>query len=512
MKNLRIIFGDQLNESITSLNDIDHENDIIAFFEVKEETNYIKHHKKKIILIFSAMRHFAKKLKNKKYRVHYSKIDDKNNTGSFGNEVQRVVNLYQPKKIILTEPSEYRVLNKVSNWHKHFKIPVEIREDNRFLCQHETFKKWARDKKQLRMEYFYREMRKKYNILMNGNQPEGGKWNYDTENRKPISKILQIPDTYRSKPDEITRDIIALVDSLYSEHFGESKPFHFAVTDKQAKNALTEFIEKRLALFGDYQDAMLQDEPWLYHSHISFYLNCGLLLPLDCVRLVEKAYYDGKVPLNAAEGFIRQIMGWREYVRGIYWLNMPNYERSNYLNANRELPSFFWGKPTKMNCITQCVKETKQNAYAHHIQRLMILGNFLLLSGIDPDEVNEWYMIVYADAFQWVELPNVTGMVLFADGGLMASKPYAASGAYINKMSNYCKHCYYKVNKKNGDDACPFNYLYWHFLIKNKSKLRNNPRLGMIYKTLDNMAPEKIKKITHDSQKFLTSIDNKEIV
>jgi len=250
----------------------------------------------------------------------------------------------------------------------------------------------------------------------------------------------------------------------------------------------------------------------MYHSHISFYINCGLLLPLECIKAAQKSYLDGKAPLNAVEGFIRQIIGWREYVRGIYWLKMPGYETENYFKAKRALPALFWGSDTQMNCLRQCVKETKENAYAHHIQRLMVLGNFALIAGIDPDEVNEWYMIVYADAYQWVELPNVTGMILFADGGLLASKPYAASGAYINKMSDYCKGCRYKVSKKNGPDACPFNYLYWDFLIRNEDKLRSNPRLGMIYRSLERMGKEKVTAVQDDSQRFFKALESNEKV
>ena len=247
---------------------------------------------------------------------------------------------------------------------------------------------------------------------------------------------------------------------------------------------------------------MIEGEPWLYHSHLSFYINIGLLSPIECIERAEAAYLEGSAPLNAVEGFIRQILGWREYVRGIYWLKMPEYENENYLGADRKLPWLYWGGETKMNCLRQCVKETKENAYAHHIQRLMVLGTFALIAGLDPDEVNEWYYIVYADAYQWVELPNVTGMILFADGGLLASKPYAASGAYINKMSDYCKNCSYSVTKKNGDKACPFNYLYWDFMLRNEGTLKGNPRLNMSYRTLERMGDEKIQAIKDDAQRF----------
>jgi len=508
--NLCFLLGDQLNLSISSLSNIDAEKDVIFMCEVWDEATYVQHHKKKIAFIFSAMRHFADELRAQGYNVHYTKLDDPENAGSFYSELKRADEQYKPKSIIATEASEYRVLEDMKDWS--FDAPVDIRPDDRFLCTHYEFAEWAEGRKQLRMEYFYREMRRKYNILMDGDKPEGGEWNYDSENRKPPKDALNIPQTYMSQPDDITREVMDLVADRFPDHFGDLEPFHFAVTREQAVQALDQFIKERLCNFGDYQDAMVEGEPWMYHSHLSFYINCGLLLPLECVQAAEEAYRDGKSPLNAVEGFIRQIIGWREYVRGIYWLKMPEYESENFLDAKRKLPALFWGGDTQMNCMRQCVKETKENAYAHHIQRLMVLGNFALIAGLDPDEVNEWYMIVYADAYQWVELPNVTGMILFADGGVLGSKPYSASGAYINKMSDYCKGCRYKVTKKKGPDACPFNYLYWDFLIRNEDKLRGNHRLGMIYRTLERMSEKKVEAVIEDSRRFFKALENDEKV
>lgn len=503
MTKLRLILGDQLSRSISSLHGYDASKDIILMCEVCEETTYVKHHQKKIAFLFSAMRHFAQELKDSGYRVHYTKLDDKNNAGSFRAEVKRTLDLHKIDGIIVTYPGEYRVLADMNNWAGDFGIPVEIRPDNRFLCSLETFADWAKNKKNLRMEYFYREMRKTYSILMDGEAPVGGQWNYDADNRKPPKEGLHIPQPYTNATDDITREVIALVSERFSHHFGELEPFYFAVTREQALQALKLFIEQRLNYFGNYQDAMIQDEPWMYHAHISFYLNCGLLLPLECVRAAEEAYNQGEAPLNAVEGFIRQIIGWREYVRGIYWLKMPEYVEENFFEATGNLPDFYWTANTKMNCLRQCVQETSKNAYAHHIQRLMVLGNFALLAGIDPKHVNEWFLIVYADAYEWVELPNVSGMILFADGGYLASKPYAAGGSYINKMSNYCKNCSYKVTEKNGSDACPFNYLYWDFLARNREKLESNHRIGMMYKTYDRMSVEKKQAISDDSRHLL---------
>jgi deoxyribodipyrimidine photolyase-related protein len=398
------------------------------------------------------------------------------------------------------------VLANIERWEQAFGISVEVLPDNRFMSKPEQFAEWARGRKQLRMEYFYREMRKEYGILMEGDKPLGGQWNYDTENRKPPKEGLKIPTPSSYVPDAITQEVMTSVAKRFGDHFGDLEPFYFAVTREQALDVLQQFITQRLSHFGDYQDAMIEGEPWMYHSHISFYLNCGLLLPLECVQAAEAAYHRGEAPLNAVEGFIRQIIGWREYVRGIYWLNMPNYAEQNFLEATRDLPNFYWTAETKMNCLRQCVLETKQNAYAHHIQRLMVLGNFALISGVEPKQVNAWFLIVYADAYEWVELPNVSGMILFADGGYLASKPYAAGGGYIHKMSDYCQHCSYKVTKKNGPDACPFNYLYWDFLARNREKLASNHRVGMMYKTYDRMDGEKQEAIREDSRRFLEAL------
>lgn len=503
MNTLHIILSDQLSLSLSALQDCDKAKDTILMAEVWDEATYVKHHKKKIAFIFSAMRHFAEELKEEGYRVVYTKLDDPQNSGSFKGEVGRAISLCNPEQITVTEPGEYRVLQDIKTWQKAFGIPVEIRPDTRFLCSHAAFQNWAGERKQLRMEFFYREMRRAYGILMDGDKPVGGEWNYDSENRKPPKAGLSVPPITKTPIDAITQDCIDLVAQKFPDHFGNLEPFHFAVTRADALKVLDKFIAERLLNFGDYQDAMVEGEPWMFHSHISFYINCGLLLPLECVQKAENAYRSGKAPLNAVEGFIRQIIGWREYVRGIYWLKMPDYANENFLEAKAPLPWFYWSGETKMNCLKQCITETKENAYAHHIQRLMVLGNFALLAGIDPKFINEWFLIVYADAYEWVELPNVSGMILFADGGVLGSKPYAAGGNYINKMSNYCSSCAFNVEEKIGPDACPFNYLYWNFLIRNQDKLRSNQRLSMIYRTLEKMPPEKVAAIKRDAEKFL---------
>lgn len=508
MTALRLILGDQLSPEISSLSDCDKTQDLILMAEIRSETDYVNHHKKKIAFLFSAMRHFAADLMAQDYSVHYYKLEETRDFPDFLSLIRHILHRIDTdiNQIIITHPGEYRLWAEIKSWSDLLHIPVEIRADDRFLCDLNDFNHWASSRKQLTMEFFYRQMRQKYQILMADGQPVGGVWNYDRDNRKPPLADLSPPAPTELPVDQITSDVLNLVDAEFQAHFGDLYPFHFAVTRDQARQVLRHFIQDRLCLFGDYQDAMVQGQPWMYHAHISFYLNCGLLLPMECLKAAEQAYDQGKAPLNAVEGFIRQILGWREYVRGIYWLKMPDYANQNFLQADRPLPDFYWNGNTQMNCLRQVILETKRNAYAHHIQRLMVLGNFALLAGIAPKQVNDWFLSVYADAYEWVELPNVTGMILFADGGFLGSKPYAAGGNYIHKMSDYCKSCTYRVSIKNGPKACPFNYLYWDFLARHQQRLSGNHRLAMIYRTYQRMSAEKKQAITDDSRHFLAAL------
>lgn len=504
---LVVILGDQLNASISSLEDFNSSTDLILMAEVAAEATYVKHHKKKIAFLFAAMRHFAAAQQQLGRYVHYVQLDDKQNSGSISGEVKRLIAMHPIQSICISEPAEYRLLQEVSGWTKQFSIDVEIRADNRFLASKQDFATWAQGRKQLRMEYLYRDMRRRYNTLIQDGKPIGGQWNYDASNRKFPGQPIKYPDPKQIPADEITQAVIGMVRTHFKDHFGELEPFNFAVTRHDALGVLDHFIEHRLPQFGDYQDAMIENEPWMFHSLISFYVNCGLLMPLECIQAAEQAYHQGHAPLNAVEGFIRQVLGWREYIRGYYWLKMPDYAEQNFFNATRALPSFYWNANTQLNCVRQCVKSTQTYAYAHHIQRLMVLGNFALLAAIDPKQVNEWFLIVYADAYEWVELPNVSGMALFADGGQMSSKPYAASGSYINKMSNYCGSCAYNVKQRTGESACPFNYLYWDFIDRNRKLLQSNPRMAMIYRTLEKMDPDQVDAMRQQSQAFLQQLD-----
>lgn len=506
MATLRLVLGDQLTRGLASLRDRE-EGDLVLMAEVGEEASYVRHHKKKIAFIFSAMRHFADSLREDGFEVRYTKIDDPSNANALKGEVQRALNERGPfERLVVVEPGEWRLLQEMKAWQDDLGLAVEIRRDDRFIATRERFDAWASGRKRLTMEYFYRELRKETGLLMEDGEPAGGQWNYDKENREPLPGNVDIPERPVIEPDAITAEVIETVRSRFGDHFGDLEPFGYAVTAKDAEAQLDWFLEHALPRFGDYQDAMARGEAFLFHSVISIYLNCGLLDPLTVCRRAEKAYEDGHAPINAVEGFIRQILGWREFVRGIYWRFMPDYRKRNALGATRPLPGFYWTGDTWMACIADCVDTTRKHAYAHHIQRLMVTGNFALLAGIHPDEINEWYLAVYADAYEWVEAPNTHGMAIFADGGIMATKPYAASGAYIDRMSDYCASCRYDVKARTGETACPFNYLYWNFLIENEARLRGNHRLAMIYKTLDRMDEDRREAVKRDSDRFFEEI------
>ncbi len=499
MSALRIVLGDQLTRGLSSLRDY-VPGDTVLMMEVAEEATYVKHHKQKLVLIFSAMRHFAEELRHHGFTVDYVRLDDPANTGSFTSEVERAITRHKPFRIVVTEPSEWRVMEMMKSWD------AEVLSDDRFFATPASFAVWANGRKQLRMEFFYRDMRRLSGLLMEGDDPVGGQWNFDHDNRKALPKNLTPPNRRRFDPDPVTREVIDMVAGRFPDHFGDLEPFGWAVTRTDALAALDHFISVCLPSFGDYQDAMKQGDAFLYHSVISPYLNIGLLTPREICDRAQDAWSRGGAPLNAVEGFIRQILGWREYVRGLYWLKMPAYADSNFLGASRPLPGFYWTGKTEMNCMAQAIGDTRRHAYAHHVQRLMVTGNFALLAGLDPAEVEQWYLLVYADAFEWVELPNTHGMALFADGGVMASKPYAASGAYIDRMSDYCAGCRFKPEVKLGPKACPFNYLYWDFLIRNEAKLKANPRMGMPYRTLAKMEAERKADIVRQAATFLEGL------
>lgn len=503
---LRLVLGDQLTASLSSLIDANPDTDTIIMAEVMDECTYVPHHPKKIVFILSAMRHFACDLRERGFQVAYFELGDADQMSSLRDAVEAVLEKTGLQRLVVTEPGEWRLLAEFETWREELDVQVDVRPDTRFIVDHTWFETWANGRKLLRMEDFYRDIRRRTGLLMHANQPVGGQWNFDKENRKPFKKGVDIPMPFAVYPDAITETVLQLVEDRFGDNFGDLRPFSYAVAKEDAEQALGYFIDHVLPQFGDYQDAMVAGETTLFHSILSMYINIGLLDPMQVCRLVEEAYQRGDAPINAVEGFIRQIIGWREYVRGIYWLKMPDYAETNTFAADRALPDIYWGAETDMVCMRECVSQTREHAYAHHIQRLMVTGNFALLAGINPQHVQAWYLAVYIDAFEWVELPNTHGMALFADDGVMATKPYAAGGRYIQKMSDYCSSCRFEPTDPVGENACPFSYLYWDFLIRNRPKLSTNHRLRTVYSTLDRMAPERVTQMRQNAEVFLNEL------
>lgn len=457
--------------------------------EVEAESTHVWSHKARTVFFLSAMRHFAAELRARGWPCDYSKLDDPANTQTLGGELRRAIRSRRPRRLIVTQPGDWRVQQALLACAASENVPLEIREDRHFYCSPEEFRRWAAGRKQLRLEFFYREMRRRHGVLMRDGKPEGGRWNFDASNRESFGPggPGPVPRPRPFPPDPVTREVIALVESRFPDHPGRLDAFDFPVTSREAEAALADFVRHRLGAFGRYQDAMWTAEPYLYHSRLSAAMNVKLLPARRVVAAVEAAYRRGEAPLAAAEGFIRQILGWREYVRGIYWRDMPAYAAANALDAHEPLPAFYWTGDTPMRCLREAIGQTLEHGYAHHIQRLMVTGLYALLVGVEPRQVHEWYLAVYIDAVEWVELPNTIGMSQFADGGRMASKPYAATGKYIQRMSNYCAGCPFDPAEATGDSACPFTTLYWDFLLRNESRLRGIPRMELQLRNLDRL-------------------------
>ena len=505
---LVLVLGDQLSENLSALRAADRATDLVVMAEVVDETGYVPHHPKKIALVLSAMRHFANALRADGWQVAYTQLDDAEASTSIVGELMRRGQAHGTDNVLATAPGEWRLRTALED----APLNVTVLPDDRFIASTEDFEVWAEGRKALRMEYFYREMRRKTGLLMEGDKPAGGKWNFDHDNRKPARPDLLRAKPMQVTPDEITKEVLDLVEARFGGNFGTLRPFWFATTRAEALNALEHFVTHLLAGFGDTQDAMLEGDRFLHHSVLAPYLNLGLLDPLEICQRVEQAWMDGAAPLNAAEGFIRQIIGWREYVRGIYLREGPGYTQRNALGHTRDLPWVYWGGETGMNCMKQAVAQTRDEAYAHHIQRLMVTGNFALLAGVDPGQLHEWYLAVYADAYEWVEAPNTIGMSQFADGGIIASKPYVSSGNYIDRMSDYCAGCAYDVKQKMGSGACPFNLLYWSFLIRHRERFAGNPRMAQMYRTWDRMADDKRAAVLEEAEALLSRLDAGEAI
>ncbi len=473
---LILVLGDQLTPNRAALAGARPGVDSVLMAEVREEAHYVQHNKHKIALIFAAMRHFRDELRAQGFEVHY--IAYEQNVASLEAAVLATLCHCEGERLRVCEPGEYRLLDALRAWQ--LPVPLEIVPDDHFLCSREAFGDWAQGRKQLRMEHFYRRMREQHGLLMEKNgKPAGGRWNFDTENRRGWRAQQPVPARAENPPDALTREVLTLVEREFPDNPGDLREFRLATDRAGAERALDWFLEHAMAHFGSYQDALAEESPWLFHSLISMYINVGLLDPLDVCREVERAWRNGHCELAAAEGFIRQILGWREYIRGVYWLHMPHYAERNSLQAHKPLPDWFWSADTDLRCLARALDQSLRLGYAHHIQRLMVIGNFCLLTGLDVREVCEWYLAVYVDAFEWVELPNTLGMALHADDGLMASKPYAASGKYIQRQGDHCKQCRYDVRRVTGEGACPYNSLYWRFVEKHRERWQHNPRMAL---------------------------------
>jgi deoxyribodipyrimidine photolyase-related protein len=489
VRNLVVVLGDQLDAESAALDGFDRTQDLIWMAEVAEEAEHVWTSKPRIAMFLAAMRHFRDAQKKLKRRVSYTVLDAPGNTQTLEGELARAVAELKPERMIMTEAGEWRVQEAMVAAAKAANRPLEVREDRHFFQTRADFAAHANGRKMLRMEFFYREVRRKHRVLLDKNgEPEGGQWNLDHDNRGSFSRSGPKKEKLRApvltKPDSTTRAVLTLVAKRFASHPGELKEFAWPVTPEDARATLRDFIEHRLPNFGQFQDAMWTDEPWLFHSRISAAMNLKLLNPRDVVAAAERAYREGRVQLASAEGFIRQILGWREYVRGIYWHHMPRYVGLNALGATEKLPAFYWTGKCEMNCLRQSIGQTLAHGYAHHIQRLMVTGLYALLLGVEPQQVHAWYLAVYVDAVEWVELPNTLGMSQYGDGGIMASKPYAATGKYIDRMSNYCAGCRFDPAKSVGENACPFTTLYWDFLLRHEPLLARNQRMALQVKNL----------------------------
>jgi len=508
MKTLRLILGDQLNSNHSWFKKVDDEI-IYVLMEVKQETNYVLHHAQKIIAIFAAMRDFQSNLTKNGHHVVYLKINDQVNQHSFKANLNALFDQHNIKKFEYQEPDEYRLDQDLVKFCSEISIPFQCYSSEHFYTERYEVSELFKNKKTWLMETFYRYMRKKHHVLMSDlNEPIGSKWNFDSDNRKAWKGN---PETFKDhRPIHNHTDLWDEITTSNIKSFGENQAaqFRWPLNREEALKHLEFFVDHILVYFGDYQDAMHKDEARMFHSLISFSLNTKMLSPNEVIKKIEGSYSDNQISINTAEGFIRQILGWREYIRGYYWSNMPSLQGDNYFNHRLPVPNWFWDGKTRMNCLKYTISQSLENAYAHHIQRLMVVGNFSLLVGINPKSLHEWYLGIYIDAFEWVEMPNTLGMSQFADGGKLASKPYVSSANYINKMSNYCEGCHYSKSEKIGDKACPFNSLYWNFFIVNNKQLSRNPRLAIVNKQIQNMDSDAIKSIQTQAKKHIQNIEN----
>lgn len=510
VRNLCLVFGDQLCRDLSSLCDFDRQKDLVWMAEVAQEATHVWCHKSRLVLFFSAMRHFRQELETAGLPVRYHELsaDPGVDEGQdFASVLQRTIRELEPGRIIMTQPGDYRVQQAIKDTVRACKVELEIRPDAHFLCSPDQFAQWADGRKALVMEDFYRWMRKKHKILLDPvGKPVGGAWNFDKENRQSFGKSgpSELSQLRPYAPDRLTQAVIDLVNQRFATHPGSTESFCYPVTRSQALEALREFVSERLAGFGDFQDASWTDQSFLYHSRLSAVLNLHLLDPRELISAALEAYDRDRAPLNSVEGFVRQVLGWREFVRGVYWRYMPEYIERNALSCDDvDVPDFFWTGDTQMRCVSDSMRTVKTHAYAHHIQRLMILGLYAQLRGVHPRRFHDWHMAMYADAIDWVSLPNTLGMSQFGDGGVVGTKPYCASGNYIHKMSNYCRNCRFDYKQASGEAACPFTTLYWDFLDRHREQFKSNRRMVFQIKNLERKSAEDLEAIGRRKQEIV---------
>jgi deoxyribodipyrimidine photolyase-related protein len=503
---LVLVLGDQLHPASPALAGLAPERVVVLMIESVSEATRAWSHKQRIALFLAAMRHHAGALRTAGWQVDYQALDAAH--ASLATGLADAIARHRPVRVTVVEAGEWRVQKDIESACAAAGVSLRWVNDPHFYCTREDFAHWAGGRRQLVMEFFYRDMRRRFGVLMEGDKPAGGGWNFDKENRGSFGRSgpPEVPARARIAPDESTRGVLAEVEARFGDHPGSLASFAWPVTPAQARQALADFIAHRLPLFGRYQDAMWQGEPWLFHAGIAAALNLKLLDPREAVAAAVDAWQRGAAPLPAVEGFVRQVLGWREFIRGVYWREMPGYATLNHFGHEHPLPAVFWSGETELNCLRQCISDTMTNGYAHHIQRLMVLGNFALLAGVLPEAVCDWFLAVYVDAVEWVELPNTLGMALHADGGIVGSKPYIASGAYIKRMSNYCAGCRYDPGKRTGEDACPFNFLYWDFLARHRDLLARNNRMGLAVKNLERLDAAELGEIRAQAVAFRASL------
>lgn len=507
-KTLRLILGDQLNSNHSWFKSVD-DSVVYVMMEVRSETDYVQHHIQKIVGIFASMRFFATELQSNKHQVIYIKLHDENNHQSFDKNIEKLISDYKFTHFEYQLSDEYRVDLDLKELCQSISISSSVVDSEHFFTSRTELGDFFEGKKTFLMESFYRMLRKKHNVLMEGNNPLTGKWNYDSENRKKLPKNHKptSPLVFKNDVSEIVNQLqktdVKIIGTI------DASNFVWPINRKQSLQLLDFFATHCLELFGSYQDAMTPNEWSLYHARISFSMNVKMISPQEVIERViaEWESRSEEIEYNQLEGFVRQIIGWREYMRGIYWNKMPEFADMNFFNNQEKLPDWFWTGKTKMNCLKDSINQSLNFAYAHHIQRLMVTGNFALLAGVHPDEVDAWYLGIYIDAFQWVEITNTRGMSQFADGGIVGTKPYVSSASYIDKMSHYCGSCFYKKSIKVGDKACPFNSLYWNFYDKNEDKLAKNPRIGMMYTVWRKMKPDDKTALLQQADYYLKNIN-----